>query len=124
LLFTALLKRKNTAISTLNKLDVQKIYKIRDQILKNLDTPPNLKVLAQVAGFSESKLKRLFKQIFGNSLYDYYQVFRMKEAARLLKEHKLSVSEVGYKLGFSNLSHFSRVFEKHLGLKPKKYSMS
>ncbi|WP_299780834.1 helix-turn-helix transcriptional regulator [uncultured Formosa sp.] len=81
-------------------------------------------MLAQLAGFSESKLKRLFKQIFGNSLYDYYQVFRMKEAARLLKENKLSVSEVGYKIGFSNLSHFSRVFEKHVGLKPKKYSMS
>ncbi len=48
----------------------------------------------------------------------------MKEAARLLKENKLSVSEVGYKIGFSNLSHFSRVFEKHVGLKPKKYSMS
>jgi AraC-like DNA-binding protein len=37
-------------------------------------------------------------------------------------EEKLSVSEVGYQMGFSNISHFSRVFEKHIGLKPKKYS--
>ncbi|WP_299780606.1 hypothetical protein [uncultured Formosa sp.] len=36
LLFTELLKRKNTTISALNELDVQKIYKIKDQILKNL----------------------------------------------------------------------------------------
>jgi len=123
LLFVELLKRKNTTVSALNELDVQKIYEIRDNILKNLETPPSLKSLAESAGFSESKLKRLFKQIFGNSVYDYYQVFRMKEAGRLLKEKKMTVSDVGYKMGFSNLSHFSRVFEKHMGLKPKKYSM-
>lgn len=124
LLFTELLKRKNTGVSALNELDVQKIYEIRDNILSSLESPPNLKLLAQSVGFSESKLKRLFKQIFGNSVYDYYQVFRMKEAGRLLKEKRLTVSEVGYEMGFSNLSHFSRVFEKHMGLKPKKYSMT
>lgn len=46
----------------------------------------------------------------------------MKEAERLLKENKLTVSEVGYQMGYSNLSHFTRVFEKHMGMKPKKYS--
>jgi AraC-like DNA-binding protein len=73
---------------------------------------------------SPSKLKRLFKQIFGNSIFSYYQAFRMKEAARLLKEEKLSVSDVGYQLGFTNLSHFSRVFKEHIGMKPKQYSRS
>ncbi|QEH41201.1 AraC family transcriptional regulator [Chitinophaga sp. XS-30] len=76
------------------------------------------------SGMSESKLKRLFKQIFGNRIYNYCQCFRMKEAAYLIKEEKLSVSEVGYRLGFSNLSHFSRLFETHIGLKPKKHSVS
>ena len=71
---------------------------------------------------SPSKLKRLFKQIFGNSIFNYYQDFRMKEAARLLKEEKLSVSEVGYQLGFTNLSHFSRIFKKHIGMNPKQYT--
>jgi AraC-like DNA-binding protein len=46
----------------------------------------------------------------------------MKEAARLLKEEKLSVSDVGYQLGFTNLSHFSRIFAAHIGMKPKQYS--
>jgi len=73
---------------------------------------------------SPSKLKRLFKQIFGNSIFSYYQEFRIQEAARLLKEEKLSVSDAGYRLGFTNLSHFSRVFEEHIGIKPKQYSRS
>jgi AraC-like DNA-binding protein len=46
----------------------------------------------------------------------------MKESARLLKEEKLSVSEVGYQMGFTNLSHFSRVFKEHIGMKPKQYT--
>jgi AraC-like DNA-binding protein len=48
----------------------------------------------------------------------------MQEAARLLKAKKLSVSEVGYEMGFTNLSHFTRTFEKHTGMKPKKYTQS
>lgn len=71
---------------------------------------------------SESKLNRVFRQIFGNSIYNYYQNLRVNEAAYLIKEEKLSVSEAGYRLGFTNLSHFTRIFERHLGLKPKKYA--
>lgn len=73
---------------------------------------------------SEPKLRKLFKQAFGKGVFDYYQFMRIQEAARLLKEKGLTVSEVGYQLGFTNLSHFSRVFEQHVGMKPKRYSQS
>ncbi|MGY4386593.1 AraC-like DNA-binding protein [Pedobacter sp. UYP24] len=38
-------------------------------------------------------------------------------------EKRLSVSDVGYRLGFTNLSHFTKVFENHIGMKPKQYSV-
>jgi len=41
----------------------------------------------------------------------------MQKAAQLLKENRLTVSEVGYQLVFNNLGHFSRVFEQHMGIK-------
>lgn len=121
LLFVELLKRQDTTLQTLNIADVKKVYEVKDKILSNIDTPPILPELVKLSGMSESKLKRLFKQIFGKSIYNYYQSFRMKEAAYLLKEEKLSVSEVGYRVGFSNLSHFTRLFETHNGIKPKKF---
>lgn len=121
LLFVELMKRQDTTLQTLNSTDVKKVYEVKDRILSNIDTPPVLPELVKLSGMSESKLKRLFKQIFGNSIYSYYQSFRMKEAAYLLKEAKLSVSEVGYRLGFSNLSHFTRLFETHIGVKPKRF---
>jgi AraC-like DNA-binding protein len=39
-----------------------------------------------------------------------------------LNAEKLPVSELGHQLGFASLSHFSRVFKKQIGIKPKKYS--
>jgi len=116
-----LFKRDNSTMHALNEIDVQKIYKVRDRILNEINVPPVIKDLASQIGMSESKFKRLFKQIFGDSFFSYYQRFRMKEAARLLKENKMSVSEVGYNLGFFNLSHFAKVFEEHNGIKPKKF---
>lgn len=119
-----LFKRENPTTHVLNEIDVQKIYEVRDAILKEIHVPPVIKNLAAQIGMSESKFKRLFKQIFGNSFFSYYQKFRMKEAVRLLKENKMSVSEVGYALGFSNLSHFTKVFEEHNGIKPKAFQRS
>lgn len=115
-------KRDEKHLLPLNSRDIQIIYKIKEQMLKHIETPPVIKTLAVNAGMSPTKLKRVFSQVFGNSIFNYYQGFRLKEAARLLKEEKLSVSDVGYRLGFTNLSHFSRVFEKHIGIKPKKFS--
>jgi len=115
-------KRDGKYLYPLNSHDIQTIYKVKEQILERMETPPVIKDLAIRAGMSPTKLKRLFSQIFGNSIFSYYQGLRLKEAARLLKEEKLSVSDAGYRLGFTNLSHFSRVFEQHIGFKPKKYS--
>lgn len=117
-------KREEKQLYPLNDHDVKVIYKLRDQILSRLEIPPIIDDMAVNAGMSPTKLKRLFRQIFGYSIFNYYQQFRMKEAARLLKEERLSVSDVGYRLGFTNLSHFSKVFRQHNGMKPKQYSRS
>lgn len=117
-------KRDEKHLYPLNIRDIQAIYKVKEQMLEHPETPPVIKELAVGTSMSPSKLKRLFRQIFGNSIFSYYQEFRMKEAARLLKEGKQSVSDVGYQLGFTNLSHFSKVFKEHIGMKPKQYSRS
>lgn len=115
-------KRQSKQLQALNTTDIEKVYWLKERMLSNLSTPPVIEKIAVEAQMSPSKLKRVFKQIFGDSIFSYYQQFRMKEAARMLREQKMSVSEVGYVLGFTNLSHFSRVFHEHIGSKPKQYS--
>lgn len=121
-IFALLLQRDETPASGIHIKDIKSLYAIKYHLQSNLDKAPDIASLAKEAGMSEPKLRKLFKQTFGKGVFEYYQFMRMQEAARLLKENHLSVSEVGYELGFTNLSHFSRVFEQHIGLKPKKYS--
>jgi AraC-like DNA-binding protein len=122
-LLIELAKRQEVSLQSLNTADIKAIYRTRELLLLNLENCPAVGVLSKNAGMSKSKLQRLFKQIFGKSIFNYFQSCRMQEAARLLKMERLSVSETGYRLGFTNLSHFTKTFEEHIGVKPKKYSM-
>ncbi|WP_031529305.1 helix-turn-helix domain-containing protein [Dyadobacter crusticola] len=122
LLFEVLQKRGTAKHNMLHKQDAERLMLVRTAVLSDLSVPPRLAELARMAGMSETKLKDQFKQVFGDSIYNYFQKARMEEAAFLLRHSGKSVSEIGYSLGFVNLSHFSRLFEKMVGLKPKKYA--
>lgn len=121
--FSLLMQREALPLSRMHIEDIKAIYAVKYHLQNHLSEPPHIAALAREAGMSEPKLRKLFKQTFGNGVFEYYQAARMQVAARLLKENGLTVSEVGYQLGFTNLSHFTRVFEQHLGMKPKKYSV-
>ncbi|MCI1648562.1 MAG: AraC family transcriptional regulator [Bacteroides sp.] len=120
-LLVSLAGRQEQTIYPIHPNDLRKIYSVKDQILANLSNPPIIESLAKNACMSETKLKRLFKQVFGDSIFNYYEIRRIQKAAQLLKGGGQTVSSVGYTLGFTNLSHFSRIFERIIGVKPKAY---
>lgn len=119
LLFASLSERINETAFIVNRADVDKLYELRSMILKDLSVVPHILDLSKQITMSPTKMKTLFRQIFGDSIYNYFQHARMNEAARLLKDH--TVSETGYRLGFTNMSHFSRLFERYFKAKPKKF---
>ncbi|HEY0056047.1 MAG TPA: AraC family transcriptional regulator [Pedobacter sp.] len=121
-LFSVLVKREQIAHRSINNADAERLINLRNIILSDLSEPPVLPTLAAMIGMSETKMKQLFKQTFGDTIYNYYQRVRMEEAAFLLRQGGYSVSEVGFELGFTNLSHFSRLFERHFGITPKKFT--
>ncbi len=122
LLFSKLLKRTEKNQYPVNKEDVDKMDEIRETIMQDIATPPRLESLSKQVGMSQTKMKKLFKQVYGDSVYQYYQKMRMQEAAALLKHHNFTITEIGYQLGFTNMSHFSRLFKRHYGKTPKAYT--
>jgi len=123
--FSRLFRRTNFNFISINKKDIEKILRIEKIILKDLSIPPVLPELARTIGMSETKMKALFKKIFEESIYNYYSSARMIEAASILKNNRdIAVSEVGYSLGFSSLSHFSKMFKRYMGMNPKQYTMA
>ena len=123
-LFESLKKRQNAVRQKLSAKEIEAVYLVRDKIVSSLSRFSSIDELKQIAGMNELKLRKLFEQVFGMGIYDYYQHLRMKEAARLMREENISVSAAGYKMGFENLGHFTKVFEKHIGKKPMKYIQS
>ena len=64
------------------------------------------------------------KEITGISTAEFIRNIRLEQAARLIQEGKVNVTQVAYAVGFNNQTHFSTVFKKHFGVSPSEYSLS
>ena len=80
----------------------------RDYLLKDLSQPPTIANIAAVVGLHPGKLKKGFKQMYGDSIYAHFQKARMKKATTLLKDN--NVTETAMILGYSNVSHFNKEY--------------
>lgn len=101
-----------------NDLDREKIIKAREILIQHIGEPITIKELARKVYINECYLKKGFKELFGTTVFEFYQSQRMEHAKYLLYEKGLSVTDVSAMLGYSSISHFSTAFKKHTGLKP------
>lgn len=101
-----------------NEADRDKISKAREILIEHIGEPITIKELSRKVAINECYLKKGFKEMFGTTIFDFYQSQRMEHARYLLYEKGLSVTEVSVMLGYSSISHFSTAFKKHTGLKP------
>ena len=74
--------------------------------------PPTIKELSRKVAMSDSKLKKIFKSVYGLPIYEYFQKHRMQKARLMLLSGNYSIKDVGYTLGYSNLSNFTLAFKK------------
>lgn len=101
-----------------NADDREKIMRAREVLLQHIGEPITIKELSRKVAINECYLKKGFKELFGTTIFDFYQGQRMEHAKYLLYEKGLSVTEVSALLGYSSISHFSTAFRKQTGLKP------
>jgi len=101
-----------------NEADKEKIIKAREVLIQHIGEPITIKELSRKVAINECYLKKGFKEMFGTTIFDFYQGQRMEHARYLLYEKGLSVTDVSLMLGYSSISHFSTAFKKHTGLKP------
>jgi len=99
----------------------RKIFKARSVLTKKYQNPPTLRELATKVGTNECTLKKVFKQMFSMTVFDYLNDFRMNKATHLLSNNKLSVNEIANELGFSSQAHFCNSFRKKYGINPTEY---
>ena len=96
---------------------------IQDQIDTNLTL--NLKEISESLHVHPSYLSREFSKYFDNlSFGDYIRKLRIEKSIELLKDPEYSLGDIAYLTGFSDQSHFNRVFKIHTGKNPSTYRKS
>jgi signal transduction histidine kinase/ligand-binding sensor domain-containing protein/DNA-binding response OmpR family regulator len=73
-------------------------------------------------GMSHTQLYRKIKALTGQTINDFIRAIRLKRAAQLLEQHQLTVSEITYKVGFTDLQHFRECFKKMYSVTPSQYA--
>lgn len=104
-----------------NGLPQHKLKAVISYIHENLERNLSLDELARVAKMGSHYFAGLFKQSTGKPPHQYVTTCRVEKAKLLLKDRRLSISEVCYEIGFGCQSHFTKVFRKHTGMTPGKY---
>lgn len=77
--------------------------------------------LAQVAGWSERYLIRVFRQVVGSTPVNYLRRLRVLRGLDLLASGEWTVAEAAYAVGFNDPAYFSRVFARQMGRPPSAY---
>lgn len=103
----------------LSNEEIYKVMQIEHLLVSDYKTPPpSISNLSKMAAVSPSKLKKQFKEIYGMPIFEYYQHNRMLKAKELLLRGEYSVKEVGYEIGYANLSNFAVAFRKEFTILP------
>lgn len=97
------------------------LEKVRREIADRFYEPLTLARLSELVDVHPVHLARAFRKHFGTSIGDHVRTLRVSYAQELLRDRSMSLSEIALQAGFSDQSHFSRLFKRYTGLTPRQY---
>lgn len=99
----------------------QLIYQVINYIDTNIYSIDKLNCIAEEFGYCYSYLSNIFSEEMGFTLQQYYNKKKFETAVDLLKEGKLTITEISEKLHYQSIHSFSKAFRKVIGIPPAQY---
>ena len=122
LLLNGLLSNGNVTKSQQQRLfAVSKIQKALDFTAMHYSENITLEQAAAVSGYEKSSFCRSFKNATNDTFHNYLNAYRVKKAKILLTETDDSVSDISFRVGFTQHKNFCRIFKEINGLSPSEY---
>ncbi|MBS1915934.1 MAG: helix-turn-helix transcriptional regulator [Bacteroidetes bacterium] len=106
----------NTSNEIYKKIVAAKLF-----IDENFHQPISLAAISKEACISQYHFHRLFSRTYRKTPHQYLTQKRIHLARLLLKENKLTVTEICNHIGFESISSFSSLFKKEIGVAPQSY---
>jgi signal transduction histidine kinase/ligand-binding sensor domain-containing protein/DNA-binding response OmpR family regulator len=108
---------------TLTSADEVFVSKMVESIERNMaNSDYSVEELGQDVGMSKMQLYRKMKALTNQSANEFIRTMRLKRAAQLLEQKQLTVAEVTYEVGFTDLPYFRECFKKMFGITPSEYA--
>lgn len=99
--------------------NVELAYEARRIIEMNLSSIILTSELATRLGTNETTLRRIFKAEFGITIMEYARDQRLQAARIMLREGKLQIAAIAYRIGYSDPANFTAAYKRHFGYPPK-----
>lgn len=107
---------------TLTSRDEQFITQALENIEENMSNSEySVEDLGRATSMSRMQLYRKLKALTGQSANEFIRAIRLKRAAQLIEQNELTIAEVTYEVGFSDLPYFRNCFKKLFGVNPSEY---
>ena len=114
------LQPQNVVIESVAEQFLARIVAITEELMDNPDF--GVAMLAEKIGMSQSVLYKKLKAVTDLSVNDFLKSIRLKRAAQLLQQQKMTIYEVAYAVGYDDRKYFSREFKKQFGKTPTEYA--
>ncbi|MDE7221017.1 MAG: helix-turn-helix transcriptional regulator, partial [Oscillospiraceae bacterium] len=103
------------------KEQVELVREIHSQLLRHMERRITIEELSRQYLINPTTLKAVFKAVYGTSLAAHIKEHRMEQAAKLLLETNMSVSDVAQAVGYDSQSKFAAAFKDALHVLPREY---
>lgn len=108
---------------TLNSADELFVQQIVESVENNIARSEySVEELCRDVAMSRMQLYRKLKALTGLSANEFIRSMRLKRAAQLLEQKQLTIAEITYEVGFSDLPYFRECFKKMFGVTPSEYA--
>lgn len=108
---------------TLNSADELFVHQVVESVENNISRSEySIEELCRDVAMSRMQLYRKLKALTGLSANEFIRTMRLKRAAQLLEQNQLTIAEVTYEVGFTDLPYFRECFKKMFGVTPSEYA--
>lgn len=97
------------------------VQKVKAYLLENYAHPLTLEDIAWNVRMSREHLSRIFKEVTGQTVFDYLTLLRIEAAKSHLFDLNVLIHEVATKCGFTSATLFGRTFKRLVGVTPLEY---
>lgn len=117
--FAGFVSAQSRKTSWTDRVYQEQAVEARRLIDLNLASPPSVAAIATILGVGETTLRRAFKSEFGSTIFEYLRDRRLEAARVMLREKRLRISEIAFRVGYSNPANFANAYKKRFGHAPK-----